>query len=221
MQALCVELKEPEPWGEEDVSRLVYSAARQVRGRFSAYVDFEDLMQEAWLAVYSTSKLAEWQSQGEQGKGRLRRHMLKACSLYAQKNKAAKLGYRHTDLFYYSPGLLRHMISLVLESIGDEREIYEGFPDRALWIDVESALLTLSDSDYQIVWWAFKGDLDEEEGYELVGSRLGISRDAARKRVNRILRRIQSGLGGENPAPRRRSKSNAQSLAELRTAWEG
>lgn len=178
-------------------------------------------MQEAWLAVHSTSMMEEWQSQGEAGRGRLRRHLLKACSLYAQKNKAAKLGYRHTDLFYYSPGLLRHIISLILESIGDEREIYEGFPDRALWIDVESSLLTLSDADYQIIWWAFKGDLDEEEGYELVGSRLGISADAARKRVNRILRRMQDRLGGENPAPRRKSRTNAAAMAETRNAWEG
>lgn len=209
------------PWGEDDISKLVYSAARQVRSRFSSYVELEDLLQEAWAAVLTTSKLAEWQSQGENGRNRLRRHLLKACSMYAQKNKAAKLGYRHTDLFYYSPHLLRHIISLILESIGDEREIYENFPDRAVWVDVESALLTLTDAEYQIVWWAFKGDLDEEEGYELVGSRLGISADAARKRVNRILRRIQDHLGGENPAPRRKSKTNAAAMAETRNAWEG
>jgi DNA-directed RNA polymerase specialized sigma24 family protein len=221
MQAPCVEPEEPEPWGEDEISKTVYSAARQVRGRFSNYVEFEDLMQEAWMAVHSTSKMAEWQSQGEQGKSRLRRHLLKACSLYAQRNKAAKLGYRHSDLFYYSPGLLRHIVSLILESIGDEREVYEGFPDRAVWIDVEAALLTLSDSDYQMIWWAFKGDLDEEEGYELVGERLGISPDAARKRVNRILRRLQDHLGGENPAPRRKSRTNAAAMAETRNAWEG
>ena len=217
MQAPCVE--ESEPWGEDDISKLVYSAARQVRGRFSNYAEFEDLLQEAWLAVYTTSKMADWQEQGDQGKQRLRRHLVKACSLYAQKNKAAKLGYRYADLFFYSPGLLRHMITQVLETIGtDERFDYL---DRALFVDVENALMTLSDSDYQIIWWAFKGDLDEEEGNALVGERLGISTDAARKRVNRVLRRLQDHLGGENPVPRRKSKTNAQALAELRTAWEG
>jgi DNA-directed RNA polymerase specialized sigma24 family protein len=213
--------EEVEPWGDEDVSRILYSAAKQVRNRFYHYVEFEDLIQEAWMAVYATSKLAEWQSQGDPGRGRLRRHLLKACSLYAQKNKAARLGYRHTDLFYYSPGLLRHIVSLILDSIGDEREIYENFPDRAVWMDVESALLTLPDSDYQILWWAFKGDLDEEEGHVLVGERLGISTDAARKRVDRVLRRLQNHLGGENPSPRRKSKTNAAAMAETRNAWEG
>lgn len=221
MQAPCVNEEEASPWGEEDISKLVYSAARQVRGRFHNYVEFEDLMQEAWMSVLTTSKLSDWQSQGEPGKSRLRRHMLKACSLYAQKNKAAKLGYRHSDLFYYSPGLLRHMISVILDSIGDEREIYEGFPDRALWIDVESALLVLTDADYQILWWAYKGDLDEEEGYALVGERLGITADAARKRVGRIVRRLQDHLGGENPAPRRKSQTNAAAVAQTRNAWEG
>lgn len=220
MQAQCVD-EDASAWAADTIARTVYSAARQVRGRFHNYVELEDLLQEAWMAVHSTSKLDEWQSQGESGKSRLRRHLLKACSLYAQKNKAAKLGYRHNDLFYYSPGLLRHMISLILESIGDEREIYEGFPDRAVWVDVEGSLLTLSDAEYQIIWWAFKGDLEEEEGYELVGDRLGISPDAARKRVNRILYRIQDQLGGENPAPRRKSKTNAAAMAETRNAWEG
>lgn len=218
MEAQCVE---SEPWGEDDITRIVYSGARRIRGRFSNYVELDDLIQEAWLCVYSSPKmLAEWQTQGQAGKGRLTRAVMKACALYAQKAKAAKLGYRHTDLFYYGPKLFRHMISLILESLGQE-DAYSSFPDRAIWLDVETALLTLSDSDYQIIWWAFKGDLDEEEGYSNVASHLGLTSDAARQRVNRILRRMQTTLGGENPAPRRKTRSNAQSLAELRAQWEG
>lgn len=209
-----------EPWGGDDITKIVYSAARQVRGRFSHYVEFEDLHQEAWLSVYDTGKLAEWQSQGEPGKGRLRRHVTKSCSLYAQNAKAAKLGYRASDLFYYSLPLFRTMIVRILETLGQD-DAYDAFPDRAVWMDVETALLTLSDSDYQIIWWAFKGDLDEEEGYANVAGHLGLTSDAARQRVNRILRRMQSSLGGENPAPRRRSRSNTQSLAELRAQWDG
>jgi DNA-directed RNA polymerase specialized sigma24 family protein len=210
-----------EPWGTEDISKIVYSAARRVGGRFRGYVELDDLLQEAWLCVCASDKvLAEWQEQGEAGKGRLTRAVMKACTLYAQKAKAAKLGYRHSDLFYYGPKLFRHMITLILETLGQE-DAYSDFSDRSVWLDVENALLTLSDSDYQIIWWAFKGDLDEEEGYANVASHLGLSNDAARQRVNRILRRMQNTLGGENPSPRRRPRSNAAALAETRNAWEG
>jgi len=213
--------EEPEPWGADEVSKIVYSAARRVRGRFHNYVELDDLIQEAWLCIYSSpKKMAEWQFQGQAGKGRLTRAVMKACSLYSQKVKAARLGYRPDDLFYYGPKLFRHMIVQILEAIG-ENENYENFPDRAVWVDVETALLTLSDSDYQIIWWAFKGDLDEEEGYANVASHLGLTPDAARQRVNRILRRMQNTLGGENPTPRRKARSNAQAAAELLAQWEG
>lgn len=211
---------EGEPWGEDEVSRIVYSAARRIRGRFSSYVELEDMLQEAWLCVYSSKKLPEWQTQGEAGKGRLTRAIMKACSLHAQQNKAAKLGYRISDLHFYGLPFLRNRIPQVLETLGTDDALDVWF-DRAEWLDVEVGLLSLSDADYQIIWWAFKGDVEEEEGYANVASHLGITHDAARQRVNRILRRMQNALGGENPAPRRKSRSNAAALAEIRTVWEG
>lgn len=208
-------------WGDDEIAKMVSVAARKATGRFHGYVELQDMMQEGWLAVSSTSKLRDWQSQGQAGKSRLFRWILKCCLLYGQKEKAAKLGYKPSDLFFYGMRTFREIIPAVLESwSGGDAYEYE-YPDRAIWLDVSTALTQLSESDYQMIWWAFKGDPDEEQGNALVASKLSISVDAARQRVDRVLRRMQESLGGENPMPRKSRKSNAQALAEIRNAWEG
>jgi len=210
----------PDLWGDDDIAKIVQSAARRARGRFSGYISLEDTIQEGWLAVYTTKKLAEWQGQGQEGRNRLYRLVLKSCALYGHREKAAKIGYKYGDLFFYGIMVMRKILPAVLDSYEDQ-DPYEDFSDRSLWMDVNVALATLTEAEYQIIWWAFHGDPEESEGYANVAGHLGLSADAARQRVNRILRRMQDTLGGENPAPRRYRRSNAQALAETRSAWEG
>lgn len=210
-----------EPWGDDVVAKTVAIVARKATNRFHGYVELQDMTQEAWLAVMSTKKLAVWQSEGRAGRDRLFRWVLKSCLLYGQREKAAKLGYRPGDLYFYGMKQFREIIPAVLDS-WTSNDLYEDvYPDRAMWLDVSSALLALSESDYQMIWWAFAKDPGEEEGYDLVAAHLGITTDAARQRVGRVLRKMQDSLGGENPSPRREGKSNAQALAEIKNAWEG
>lgn len=210
-----------EPWGDDHIERTVTVVARKATNRFHGYVELQDMLQEARLAVITARKLPEWQLEGQPGKDRLFRWLLKSCLLYGQQEKAAKLGYKPADLYFYGMKSFRELIPVVLDS-WVSNDLYEDvYPDRAMWLDVSSALLSLSESDYQMVCWAFHGEPGEEEGYELVSRNLGISIDAARQRVGRILRKMQDSLGGENPSPKRARKSNAQAQAETRNAWDG
>ncbi len=197
---------ESAPLTDEDILKAKQSAVRSVRNKFYGYAEWEDLMQVAELALLETpqkfARLAEagnytgvWQE------------FNRKCTQYAHKQKAAALGYRPEDLFFYSKKVLREIIPVILES-WESGDLYEfEYSDRALWVDVDRGLRKLSASELQIIRWAFQGDDDT------VADRLGISQGAASMRVSRLLDKIREGLGGENPAPRRRSLSNAASQA--------
>lgn len=209
-----------EPLSPDEVERVATSAARKARNRFYGYVELEDMLQEARLALHQNKrKVHEWIDAGDSK--RLFRYIHKQCALYGHKEKAAAVGYRMEDLFFYSIKTLRLVIPTVLEAWSGDQDALTDFSDPSLLVDVQTALQGLTEADYQIVCWAFQGDPEEEAGYALVADRLGITAGAARQRVTRILRRMQETLGGENPVPRRRARSNAASIAETHSAWNG
>jgi hypothetical protein len=202
------------PLSEEDILKAKQSAVRSVRNKFFGYAEWEDLMQVAELALLETpQKFAKMADVGNYTG--VWQEFNRKCTQYAHKQKAAALGYRPEDLFFYSKKVLREIIPVILESwvSGD---LYEfEYTDRALWVDVDRALKQMSASDLQIVRWAFTDDEDT------VAEKLGLSVGAASMRVSRLLDKIRENLGGENPTPRRRSLSNAASQAMTRNQWDG
>lgn len=206
--------EESAPLTDEDIAKAKQSAVRSARNKFWGYTEWDDLMQVAELALLETpqkfAKLADagnytgvWQE------------INRKCVQYAHKQKAAALGYRPEDLFFYSKKVLREIIPVILES-WESGDLYEfEYTDRALWMDVDRALKQMGAADLQIIRWAFTDDEDT------VAAKLGLSEGAASMRVSRLLDKIREGLGGENPAPRRRSLSNAASQAQTRNQWDG
>lgn len=198
---------------DEDVSKAKHTAIKRVISRFYGYVEYEDLSQVAALAeIEHPRKFHKFVIDGNALGYHQEIH--RVCALYAHKEKAAALGYRVEDLFFYSKKVLREVIPAVLEhwDSGDEFEFE--YVDRALWLDIENALAELSEADYQIVVWAFRDG-------NVVADRLGIGDNAASNRVDRVLRKLQETLGGGNPAPRRHAKSNAAARAETSNQWLG
>lgn len=206
--------EESAPLTTEDVLKAKQSAVRSVRNKFYGYAEWDDLMQVAELALLETpQKFAKLSAEGNYTG--VWQEINRKCTSYAHKQKAAALGYRPEDLFFYSKKVLREIIPVILESwvSGD---LYEfEYTDRALWVDVDRGLRRLSASDLQVIRWAFTDDEDT------VAAKLGLSIGAASMRVSRLLDKIREGLGGENPAPRRKSLSNAASQAATRNAWDG
>lgn len=195
------------------MQRTIQSAARKAADSFYGYVPFEDMLQQAHLSTLEHPR--KFQDLVDTGDAkRLYGMVYKDCSLYGQRQKAAALGYRLEDLYFYSKKALRAALPLVLES--------EASHDVEALMDVSRALDGLSGADWQMIWWAFKGDPEEEAGYENVAAHLAITVSAARGRVDRVLGRLQEALGGQNPSPRRAHRvSNSSALAETRSAWDG
>lgn len=202
------------PLEEGQVLSTLQSTARYVRSRFFGYAELEDLLQVLHLDMFEHprkySKLVEGGNSYFLGQ-----EFKRVASRYAMRQKAAALGYRPEDLFFYSKRVLRELIPVILKS-WETGDLYEfEYSDRALWVDIDRALRALSPSDLQIARWAFEGDDDT------VALKLGISEGAASMRVSRLLDRLREDLGGENPTPRRKSLSNAASQAATRNQWDG
>lgn len=202
------------PLTGEDVSSIMQSSAKYVRNRFFGYTELADILQVLRLDMLEHpikyNKLIDAGSADF-----LSKEYIRVGSRYAMKDKAAALGFKPEDLFFYSKKVLREIIPVILES-WDSGDLYEfEYQDRALWVDVDRALRKLSASELQIIRWAFTDDNDT------VAGRLGLSQGAAAMRVSRLLDKIREDLGGENPSPRRRSLSNAASQAMTRNQWDG
>jgi hypothetical protein len=208
------------PLTEAAVSSTIQSAARRVQRSFYSFVEVDDLIQQAHLDMLEHPKKYARYIDG--GSSRfLAMEISRTCSAYAQKEKASRLGYKPSDLFFYSKRALKEHIPAVLQTwlTGDQHEFE--YPDRAVLVDVARAITELSASDYQMICWAFLGDPQEDNGFDTVGRHLSIDREAARKRVDRVLGKMQESLGGGSPFHRRRAQSNAASQAATRTAWDG
>lgn len=207
----------PEPLSPDRVARTISSAARKAASSFYGYVPVEDMVQQGHLATLEHPR--KYQRHVDEGDvKRLYGMVYKACSLYGQKQKASALGYRTEDLYFYSLKTLRRVLPLVLEGL----ETPESYTESDAFMDITRALESLSGAEWQLVWWAFHGDPEEEAGYANVAAHLSLTVGAARGRVDRVLRRLQELLGGENPSPRRPHRSsNAAALAETRQVWDG
>lgn len=212
--------EDTKPLTQEEVDKALATAVKRVLSRFYGYVEREDLIQVARLALLEhPKKFSSWQQKGEYLN--IHSELHRVCAKYAHKEKADKLGYRPEDLFFYSKKSLREHIPAILESWEADDHFEFEYSDRAMWLDIEAALKELSQSEYQILWWAFKGDPQDTSGTSTVAKHLNLSETAAASRIDRVLNKLREQLGGDNPWHTRKAKSNAAARAELGNQWDG
>jgi hypothetical protein len=211
---------EQPPLTQEEVAKAITMGARQGRAGCIGYTELDDLIQVCWLDTLEKPRKYQRYINAGNFNG-LVKEMVRTSGSYAQREKAAVLGYKPEDLFFYSRRILREVIPAILEyqQTGETFE-YE-YPDRALWLDVSAGLRELSLADQQLITWAFAGDPGREVGANRVAAHLGISQAAAISRTGRVLDKLRGHLGGDNPFERRRIRSSASAQAELQHQWEG
>jgi RNA polymerase sigma factor (sigma-70 family) len=216
----------------DSTMRIARQAARKTAqiNRWSVEVDdiFQTLM--VW-ALENESRVNEWAEMGREGNALLYRSLANEAQRFVLKERAAKSRVNVSDYFFYSVDVLMELLKDVWDyagwtdaapdqsQVGGTRRPSEGGNRLAMLSDVSSALKHLSESDDMLLYYRFG---HAGHSIEETATALGITEEAARKRVERALRRLQDQLGGEPPQwrARRKVKSNAAAQAET-SAQEG
>lgn len=197
---------------DAELSTIVASVAVSVARRFHGYTTADDLAQECWVWICShPAKVEEWTGDSDDGIGARKLHRsLYHCALnYAQNEKATSLGYCLDDLFFYSVGNLRRLLPLYYDQGYAEPEgVHDPLgADATVFLDIQTGLKSLAPNDLALVEYVFNGDFDDLEEdispYKGIADTYGITAQAARQKVTRILRRLQKALGGERPVAHR------------------
>lgn len=231
----------------EETSALAVSVARSVRKRYPT-ADQDDLFQVGLMwCIEHPRKFREYVE--EKATGKLFRALHNHMSHYARTERAKYYGYSLEDEVFYSkrmlkgdgkqPGLLEYVFDReswyhppAPDGGGGKRsgDPAEGNGWLATMIDVSQACDRLAPEDRNLLREHYMfGDT-----YEQIGTRLGVSKAAVAKYIDRAVARLQDHLGGsrprEDPAEdgweqepayvgTRRAISNAHARAVLEAQW--
>ena len=196
----------------EQYDNLVANIAYEF-GRKFQMVEANDIRQELWVwFLEHPNKVKTWETlEGKQATKLIARSLRNAAKDYCQKEKAARVGYRVEDNYYYDkelvemllPAVLRgDMVAPALTEMGyqsTKKVASEGGNWFAMVGDINRALYKLASEQYYVLCLRFQEGNDNAT----MAKELEISEDAARMRVNRALNNLINYLGGERPVKER------------------
>lgn len=197
----------------EEYSGLVAAIAYEFARKFHM-VEADDVRQELWIWFLThPKKVKHWEEnyQGKQSIKLIARSLRNAAKDYCQKEKAASLGYRVEDNYYYDKQLVEILLQSVLTGdkeapvINDlsysntKKVASEGNNWFAMCADVSKAFGKVSKEQQFIL------SLRYRDGLELgaMAIELQASQDAVRMRLNRAMNHLVNILGGERPRAER------------------
>lgn len=208
--------------------RAAAAVTRRLRG---SQQDREDLTQDGveWILSHQ-HKIEEWFLDPEVtdgGYGKTFKSVYHHILEIAQKEKAKRLGYENRDNFYYSVGMLRRVLPLfysdklaeLLDDLTEELDL----PDRDVYLDIERGLKLVKPDVRTALYQWFGEDRDFEDVANEISEAKGISNEAARKKMYRVVKKLQEQIGGErpqNPEGGRRAITNAQARAITAKQWD-
>jgi DNA-directed RNA polymerase specialized sigma24 family protein len=191
----------------DDFADMVQLISNEFARRFTV-VEVEDLKQELWLWFAThPNKVLEWSMLEQQDYDKLVAKSLRNAALkYCMKEKAIKAGYRVSDNYFYDSVMVEMFLPNI---INESYEVPEAITD----LNVSLGKSDLSEGNN---WIAIRADISKayesiSERYQNVlrlkysekdfGRVLGISDDAARKRVERAINALIRKIGGWRPYP--------------------
>lgn len=152
---------------------------------------------------------------------------------YCAKERAQLLGYDPSDIAHYSLRAVRELLPDVFDyhnwqsssSFGDGMPrskplANQGMDKVSMMIDIKDAVNKLPEEQYNVIIWVYKYGYTMEQ----LAAELEITLDAAQKRVQRAVRKVQALLTEIRPmdVPQRRAVlTNAASRAVQDGHWEG
>jgi len=169
----------------------------------------EDIRQVLWVWFLTHSvKYTEWSKLPAKDKERLIARSLRNAALkYCEQEKARKVGYDISDLYYYDPSVIEAFLPSIIGNsyeipskikdlnfkFGKSGEVTDGNNWLVLRSDIEKAFNRLAEAKQNIL--RIKFSVDNYEWNDL-GKELDTSAEGARKRVERAISSLIKILGG-------------------------
>lgn len=218
--------------------KMVKNVATQVSRSFPSYVEARDTEGHLWLWLYekreSIRKTVE--DSPKEWEAMIASTLRKVAFDFCITEKADAEGVDPRDTYSYSLPKIQELLEVVFEyedwqSFGNHGD---GQPrarmqanmtgDRVAELsDIKAALERLPENPYNALLWSYKYQLSNAE----LGVELGITEEAAKKRVQRARESLQRELGRRDtasepgPADRRTVRSNAAWRAQQANQYDG
>lgn len=202
----------------QHLDHLANVAGASVARQFKPYADTDDLIQEIRVYILTHPNLAEELEQAygngkEETRWTARRIMARLrryAERYARKEKAAQLGYKPGDEFFYDNTMIAQLMpaalafddtaELIVEKIDDGQPRKPSAPAEggnliAMIMDIKRIYDRLPEDD-QIVLEQYYG---KEMTFVQLAEAWNISKSTAERRVKDLIRHINRELGGPSP----------------------
>jgi DNA-directed RNA polymerase specialized sigma24 family protein len=195
-------------------------------------VDYEDVRSE--LHVWYLENKDKAQELLDMDRAGLLDHRLTSIARrFCAKERAQSLGYDPSDIAHYNLRSVRELLPDVFDynnwqsaaTFGDGQPrskplANQGMDRVSMLIDIKQAVSRLPEEQYNVILWVYKYGYTTEQ----LAAELEVTLDAAQKRVQRAVRKVQALLTEIRPmdVPQRRAVlNNAASRAVQSGHWEG
>lgn len=189
----------------------------------------DDIAQELWVwFVGHPRKYKEWSELEQKDKDKLIAKSLRNAALkYCEREKANKVGYDSSDLYYYDASVVEAFLPSIIAgtyaipvSIQDlnakfgSGNLSDGNNWLSLRSDIAKAFDKLSDAKQNILRLRFSIDSPD---WALLAKDMDSTPDGARMKVQRAINSLIKNLGGWRPYydPDNRESDNSESDSEL------
>jgi hypothetical protein len=191
----------------EDYNNLVQTLATEYARKYTM-VERNDIAQELWVWFVShPRKYKEWSELKQKDQDKLIAKSLRNAALkFCEKEKARKVGYDMSDLYYYDTSVIEVFLPSI---IGDSYEIPTKIKDLggtvktseisdgnnwlSLRSDIVSAYNKLSEAKQNILRLRFS---IEQPDWALLAKDMDSTPDGARMKVQRAINSLIKHLGG-------------------------
>lgn len=195
-------------------------------------IDFEDVRSELHLWYLENQDKAQQLLEMDRA-GLLDHRLTSIARRFSARERAQLLGYDPSDLAHYNLRAVRDLLPDVfdynnwqpsgLTGDGQPRAkplANQGMDRVSMLIDIKEAVSKLPEEQYNVILWVYKYGYTSEQ----LAAELEITQDAAQKRIQRAVRKVQAMLTEIRPmdVPQRRAVlTNAASRAVQAGHWEG
>ena len=202
----------------EEYNELVQTLAAEYARRYSM-VERDDIGQELWVwFVGHPRKYKEWSELEQKDRDKLIAKSLRNAALkFCEKEKARKIGYDMSDLYYYDVSVVEAFLPSIigesyeiptkikdLGSTVKTSEISDGNNWLSLRSDIASGYYKLSEAKQNILRLRFSV---EQPDWALLAKDMNSTPDGARMKVQRAINSLIKHLGGWRPQTDEDTKS--------------